>query len=222
MNDAFEKITGWAREEAIGRTTVELGIWRDQETRNEAIARLQRDAYVREYPIQLGTRDGRWIDGVLNASIIEASGQRYLLGVVRDISKQKAAEAALRESEEKFSRIVQYSPVALVITDVETGVVLDFNRAWQELLGYSQEQAIGHLSADFGLGSTTPTATRSTVRSPPATASSTVRGPLPLRRWRSSTARFPDGFSPLVAVPAICGRSPTSPCAMKWRKEWRS
>ena len=151
VNDAFEKITGWAREEAIGRTTVELGIWRDQETRNEAIARLQRDAYVREYPIQLGTRDGRWIDGVLNASIIEASGQRYLLGVVRDISKQKAAEAALRESEEKFSRIVQYSPVALVITDVETGVVLDFNRAWQELLGYSREQAIGHLSADFGL-----------------------------------------------------------------------
>ncbi len=151
VNEAFEKITGWRRAEAIGRTSLELGIWHDRETRDGAIDKLRREGYLREYPMQLGVRGGGQIEGVLNASIIEAGGRKYLLGVVRDISRQKAAEVALRKSEEKFSRIVHYSPVALVITDVTTGVVVDFNQAWQELLGYTREQAIGHTTAEFGL-----------------------------------------------------------------------
>ncbi len=151
VNEAFEQMTGWTRQEVIGHTTTELGIWQDSVTRRAAIEQLRQEGYLREYPLQIGTRDGRWIDCVLNASMINVDGQRYLLGVVRDVSAQKAAEEALRRSEEKFSTIVQYSPVALVITDVETGVLIDVNPAWQELFGFTREQVIGKTSAEFGL-----------------------------------------------------------------------
>lgn len=115
------------------------------------MAQLKRDGYLREYPMLLGTRSGATIDGVLNASIIELGDTKYLLGVVRDISAQKKAEELRRQTEEKFSRIVHYSPAALVITDVETGRVVDFNLAWGAMLGYTREQVIGKNSLEFGL-----------------------------------------------------------------------
>ena len=150
-NEAFEKITGWPREEAIGKSSTELGIWHEPGARDKAIEQLRRDGYLREYPLVVGTRSGNTVDGLLNASIITTGSHQLLLGVVRDIRKQKAAEEVLRQSEEKFSRIVHYSPAALVITDPATGTVTDFNLAWQQMLGYTREQAIGKTSLEFGL-----------------------------------------------------------------------
>ena len=178
-------------------------------TRNEAIAGHNAMPTC-AVPDTAGHARRRWIDGVLNASIIEASGQRYLLGVVRDISKQKAAEAALRESEEKKKLLAHRSVLARrpVITDVETGVVLDPNRAWQEL---SAIPGAGDRSSPptSAFGSTTPTATRSPSghrRQRRACLRSATAAPM--------AGHLRPGFrtvSPLVAVPAICGRSPTSP-----------
>ncbi|MBI2305681.1 MAG: PAS domain S-box protein [Rhodocyclales bacterium] len=151
VNEAFERLTGWTRAESIGHTATELGLWPDQATRSAMITRLREEGFLREYPFRVGTRDGRFVDSLLNASLITLDGRQYLLGVVRDITQQKEAEEALRRSEEKFSRIVHYSPVALAITDAATGAIVDVNRAWQELIGYTREQIIGHTSLEFGL-----------------------------------------------------------------------
>lgn len=151
VNEAFERITGWSREEAIGHNTNELGIWTNPLRRQEAIDKLKKDGYLREYPIQLGTRSGTFIDCVLNASIIHVGDTPLLLGVVRDVTAQKRAEEVLRQSEETLSRIVHYSPTALVITDAETGSIVDLNLAWETLTGYSRKQVIGKNSLEFGL-----------------------------------------------------------------------
>lgn len=151
VNEAFERITGWSRDEAVGSSTNALGIWADPLARQEAIDKLKQDGFLREYPIQLGTREGKFIDCVLNASIIDMGDTPLLLGVVRDVTAQKQAQEVLRQSEKNLSRIVHYSPTALVITDAETGRIVDFNLAWQTLLGYTREQVIGKNSLEFGL-----------------------------------------------------------------------
>ena len=150
-NEAFETISGWSRAEAIGRNTLDLGIWPEEEARRVAVAQLLRDGALREYPMVLGTKDGRLLRGMLSASVIDVEGDRYMLGVFRDRTAQIVAEQALRDSEEKFSRIVHYSPVALALTDVKTGVVVDLNQAWQDLFGFTREMAIGKSSAESGL-----------------------------------------------------------------------
>ncbi|MDQ5915557.1 MAG: hypothetical protein QG584_1449 [Pseudomonadota bacterium] len=150
VNEAFERITGWRRDEVIGHTTNELGIWIDPTLRQAAIDKLKRDGYLREHPMQIGKRNGETVDCVLNGSIIQVGDTQLLLGVVRDVTVQKQAEEALRQSEEKFSRIVHYSPTALAITDAETSVVVDFNSSWQELFGFSREAVIGRTSVEFG------------------------------------------------------------------------
>lgn len=151
VNEAFERTTGWSRDYAIGRTSSELGIWVTPECRQQAIDQLRREGYLREYPMQLGTRSGVPLECVLNASLINVGDTQLLLGVVRDVTAQKRAEEVLRQSEENLSRIIHYSPASLVITDAESGRIVDFNLAWQTLMGYSREQVIGKTSLEFGL-----------------------------------------------------------------------
>ncbi|MBW7900116.1 MAG: PAS domain S-box protein [Rhodocyclaceae bacterium] len=150
-NEAFERITGWTRTEAVGRRSVELGIWRDPAQRAQAVAKLKRDGFLREFPMALGIRDGSHLDCQLNATPIALGERTLMFAIVRDVTAQKAAAEALRRSEEKFSRIVHYSPAPLIITDAEAGTVVDVNRAWQDLFGYSRDAIVGRSSQDSGL-----------------------------------------------------------------------
>lgn len=150
-NEAFERITGWTRAEAVGRHSTELGIWRDPAQRAQAVARLKRDGFLREFPMALGIRDGSCLDCQLNATPITLGGRALMFAIVRDVTAQKAAAEALRRNEEKFSRIVHYSPAPLIITDAESGTVVDVNRAWQDLFGYSRDAVVGRSSQDSGL-----------------------------------------------------------------------
>ncbi len=65
-----------------------------------------------------------------------------LMGVITDITDRKAAEEALRESEEKFRSLFQTSRDFLSISDLE-GKVIDANDAAREFFGYSPEEIPG-------------------------------------------------------------------------------
>ncbi len=64
-------------------------------------------------------------------------------GVMLDITAQKQAEEALRESEELFRKIFHSSPIAICITTLDEGILLDGNYAYWELSGYDPKTAIG-------------------------------------------------------------------------------
>lgn len=151
VNDAFERMTGWTRAEAIGRTSMELGIWLSRESRQMAIDILRNEGFLKEYPFQCGTRSGEHRDCLLNASIISAGKKQYLLGVLRDISEQKRAADALRASEEMFTSVFRASPLPLCITAVSDGRFVDINQAWEETFGFSRAEVIGRTSNEFAL-----------------------------------------------------------------------
>jgi PAS domain S-box-containing protein len=66
-------------------------------------------------------------------------------------SKLKIAEMALRESEERFSIAFKSSPAPLVISDIITGLFVDVNNRWVEMLGYSRDELIGKTSKEVGI-----------------------------------------------------------------------
>lgn len=71
--------------------------------------------------------------------------------IIRDITQRKKYEEDLKESEERFSTAFKASPAPLVISDIESGLIIDVNNRWIEMLGYSREEQIGETSKDVGI-----------------------------------------------------------------------
>jgi PAS domain S-box-containing protein len=85
-------------------------------------------------------KDGRKIPVEVNAQLFDMQGTPAVLSVVRDITKRKAAEEALRESEEKFSSIVNSAIDGILIADVENKKFIFGNRAICRMLDYTPEE----------------------------------------------------------------------------------
>ena len=143
VNEAFERFTGYGRDEAIGHTAGELGIWVNADAREQWVETLRRQGFVREYEAILAHRDGRWRIALVNAAILEIEGEECVIAVVREITEQRRIELALRESEEKFSTVFHQLPVAIAVTTRDDGTYIDVNEAWLRQFDYTREEVIG-------------------------------------------------------------------------------
>ncbi len=97
-------------------------------------------------------KDGHVIWGCVSSSLIRDSrgNPLYFISHVQDITDRKQAEEALRESEEKFTKLFQDAPVLIIITDLASGACLDVNEEALRVFGYRREEIIGHALIDIG------------------------------------------------------------------------
>ena len=87
VNDGFCRLTGYAREEAIGRTTLELGLWDNAEQRAKMVALVRRDGTLSALPIRMRQRDGGLRLCLMSAASFALDGGTYLVTVARDITE---------------------------------------------------------------------------------------------------------------------------------------
>lgn len=108
---------------------------------------------VVDYEYRLRRTDGcvLWVAENVRA-VRDAEGEIvYYQGFATDISKRKQAEAAVRESEQRFAKAFRASPAPQVISDIRTGKFIDVNDRWAEILGYSKDEMIGRTSKQVGI-----------------------------------------------------------------------
>ena len=73
-----------------------------------------------------------------------------LVGIGYDITERKRAEEAVRESEEKFSKVFQNAPVLIAVTDLADGTCLDVNAEALYVSGFNREEVVGRTEAELG------------------------------------------------------------------------
>jgi PAS domain S-box-containing protein len=113
VNEGFEEATGWTREEALGRTSLELGIWANPEERQRMLGRIKETGESRNQEFTFRRKDGSTRFGLMSARIQEINGEEVVLSITRDLTEQTRALLALRESEERYRTNAEAVPVTL-------------------------------------------------------------------------------------------------------------
>ena len=150
VNQAFIQLVGWSREESIGTTSLNLGLWPIPEERAAVVELVSQHGALRNFPCTIGTREGLRRHCLLNASTVVIEGQTCLIAIVRDVSEQKAADEALQESQAKFSRIFASAPVATSVTRLADRTHVDANPAWENLFGLERSAVLTRSTGELG------------------------------------------------------------------------
>ncbi|MDY0101871.1 MAG: PAS domain S-box protein [Lentimicrobium sp.] len=140
INTSFTRLTGFTREETLGKTSGEINIWAYPEDRSQLVAGLKETGKVENLEAKFILKDGRMIDGLMSASIISINNVPHILSITRDITELKSAEKALRESEIKFRNVFEKSVDAIGVS--KQGIHIFINPMYLSLFGYSESSEI--------------------------------------------------------------------------------
>lgn len=123
-NDSFLRATGYQRNEALGRTGVELRFWPEAKDRSNFLKLLEQSGRIRDLPVNFLTKSGEMRTGLLSAEVIEVTGQRSILTVTKDLTEYRKLEQQLRLSQRMEA-----------IGRLAGGVAHDFNNLLTVILG---------------------------------------------------------------------------------------
>jgi PAS domain S-box-containing protein len=98
INDAFTEISGYGRDEAVGRTSAELAIWSSPEDRERLIGLLARNGRAKDFETEFRTKDGSRRRFSITATIISFRGTECMLTVCRDVSAMNELMTGLQKS----------------------------------------------------------------------------------------------------------------------------
>lgn len=172
VNMELEKLVGFTRQEIIGKTTLELGIFRP-EIRKQVIAKYLNEGSLNGVVTHIFTKSGEERIIQVNSNSLEMNGQRYVLSSIMDITENKIAEEALlkvnerleekvrertaelekanislKESEEKYRNLIETANEGISLISNE-GVITYVNKKMSDLLEYTVEEIVGKTIWDF-------------------------------------------------------------------------
>jgi PAS domain S-box-containing protein len=151
INSGFTAITGYTAEEAIGKTSLELGVWVEGGERAELVREMRQMGQVVNREVRFRRKNGEIGTGLTSASLLEVGGEICLLSITKDITERKALEEEHTERRLFLERVLENAPDAIVTVD--TGHrVLDWNAGAQQLFGFSPTEARGKLLGEMLTG----------------------------------------------------------------------
>ena len=149
VNKGFEQISGYTQEETIGKTSLEINIWKDPEDRRKIDEELRSKGEIRNYEAPFLTRNGE-ITGLMSAALLELDGVPHILSIIRDITERKQAEEQLMASEARYRRLFEAAKDGILILDADTGVIVDANPFLLEMIGSTREEICGKKLWELG------------------------------------------------------------------------
>jgi PAS domain S-box-containing protein len=142
VNEEFLRTLGLEREQVVGRTPLELGIWEASGDRQLLVRMLRENKRVRNFETRLRSKDGTTVVGLISAELIKIEGRDHFLTITRDITELRKAE----DERTRLAQIVESSDDGIIGKTTE-GIITSWNRGAQKIYGYQPGEVIGrHIS----------------------------------------------------------------------------
>ncbi|MFA4825289.1 MAG: PAS domain S-box protein [Methanoregula sp.] len=138
VNTSFLSTLGYSREEVIGKTVSDLGLYVDPAQRNAIISKIKETGNVSNVEVKIYRKNRDMMDGSLSAFSIDVAGTPRLFTVTLDNTERKRAESELRESRDRFRQLAEVFPETIFESDAR-GYVMYVNKHGLEEFGYTEE-----------------------------------------------------------------------------------
>ena len=149
-NDRFLKMVDRKREDVVGRTSLEVGIWENPADRAVLIQTLDRDGELRDREYRLRPRTGEPVDVIVSAAAVPLGDDVCLLVTFVDNTERKRAEQALRESQRFLSALVGHLPGMVYRCRNDKRWTMTFvSNGAKELTGYTPAELEHNRVVDF-------------------------------------------------------------------------
>jgi PAS domain S-box-containing protein len=151
-NDALCRMYGYTREEIQALPSyIALAHPDDRERVGfNHERRLRGEKFENHYRIAIVTKPGERREVEMTIAYMESGPAPRVLVIMQDVTERMQAEAALRQSEDMFSRMFRGSPLPVCISRLSDGTYLEVNDAFTEQFGRQRSQMLGHTSTEVG------------------------------------------------------------------------
>lgn len=139
VNEGFSRITGFNSALSVDRSTLDLGIWVNLNERKQMLDQLQRDGYVRDFRCHIRRNDGQIRLCEVSSRPLPIGNEDCMLTIARDITERHLMQEKLQQA----ATVFESSAEGVLITDTQQHISA-VNRAFSEITGYSETEALGH------------------------------------------------------------------------------
>ncbi len=138
VNEGFCRMSGYEESYCLGRSVFELGIWVDLNERNALINRLKQNGSVYDFRARVRGANGSIRLCELSSHPVLIDGEECLLTISRDVTERQQMQEKLHLAATVFESTAE----GVLITDTRQRINA-VNRAFSEITGYSENEAIG-------------------------------------------------------------------------------
>src|SRR5664280_670497 len=143
VNEGFTKILGYTEEDTIGRTSLEMNIWADPKDRANMVSELSATGSIKDFEYDFVAKDGRIVNGLLSATLIDLNGEPHILTVVRNITFRKKAEEALAKEHFLINALMNSLTDHVYFKDLDSKFIRN-NRAHALSFGLDDPEQISY------------------------------------------------------------------------------
>jgi PAS domain S-box-containing protein len=141
VNDAFLRLTGFTREDVIGRASLDVGSWVVAEDRPRIVRALMESGPVQSLETRFRKKTGEIFSVHFSAELIEIGDVQCVLAISQDITGLLRAAEELRRSEEEYRSLIEHAPYGICRISAQ-GRFLLVNPALVKMLGYQDPSEV--------------------------------------------------------------------------------
>lgn len=140
VNDSFLKDNGFAREEVIGKSAIELNLFQSDEQIDKVDRIVQSQERLDKEEFQFRNKSGELRTKLVSSEYISLGGEPCLLTVSTDITENQIIAEALRNEATKRRIFIEQSRDGMVVVNEDGGTVYECNQRFADMLGYTMEE----------------------------------------------------------------------------------